>query len=686
GDHSGPLTNSLGDRYDTNINVAALQSLRIYDPSKNQTGMRIYTMDGVLLTAAWGEDPDVAQPGNPYIDAGTTVLPFPVPTLKKSAVIVTDAPPTGLSIGDTIAYTVAIDNKGLLPLGNTVIIDAPTTNLLYVTNSTYWNGSLIPDSSSGTAFPLDAPGFTIPVILSRGTSTFTYQCKVTSGGAVSNSVNIGGTAIFSMAAIPPASATPATVSLNFSDTNGISQSSYLAGSKIYVNMTNSVFTSNTLQTIAVSVTDTNTGDTEKINLVQVATNSTVFRNVGGLSSSVSSGLNPQDGTLYVMPGDTLWVSYTDPIYQDGATNTATIQVPTPNKQLYLVANGVAGTQRLSRVNPAATAGHGVTYNSVDIGNAGGAIAVDALSTNTSGNSVMVNSLTFGHITGAGANRLMLVAIGIGALADTSSPQTNCGSVSYGGVNLNRVGTVIDGYSTPTVRSEIWSLVNPPSGSNNVVVTLTNGATRPLVVGVMTLTGVNQTTPLGAFAAVQCGNSTSPTDSPIVTNSTAAGEMVFATAVIDGDGSDTPPPTMTPAAGQVSYLDQSALYRVRCVSSLKPGSATVPFTNAWAYGSSQQWAIGGVSIKPAAAGGTLTNTTTFAQSPAFALPFTMPVGGVISITNFITLTNGTFGANPNVTATLQTNGINYLTLSNPVFTAAAGTTNLIWSGTVPATVT
>ena len=395
GDHSGPLTNSLGDRYDTNINVAALQSLRIYDPSKNQTGMRIYTMDGVLLTAAWGEDPDVAQPGNPYIDAGTTVLPFPVPTLKKSAVIVTDAPPTGLSIGDTIAYTVAIDNKGLLPLGNTVIIDAPTTNLLYVTNSTYWNGSLIPDSSSGTAFPLDAPGFTIPVILSRGTSTFTYQCKVTSGGAVSNSVNIGGTAIFSMAAIPPASATPATVSLNFSDTNGISQSSYLAGSKIYVNMTNSVFTSNTLQTIAVSVTDTNTGDTEKINLVQVATNSTVFRNVGGLSSSVSSGLNPQDGTLYVMPGDTLWVSYTDPIYQDGATNTATIQVPTPNKQLYLVANGVAGTQRLSRVNPAATAGHGVTYNSVDIGNAGGAIAVDALSTNTSGNSVMVNSLTFG---------------------------------------------------------------------------------------------------------------------------------------------------------------------------------------------------------------------------------------------------------------------------------------------------
>ena len=81
GDTNGPYTNSDGNHYDTNFTVTALQSLKIYDPTKNQTGMIIYTVDGTLLTAAWGEDADVAQSGNPYIDAGTTVVPFPVPVL-----------------------------------------------------------------------------------------------------------------------------------------------------------------------------------------------------------------------------------------------------------------------------------------------------------------------------------------------------------------------------------------------------------------------------------------------------------------------------------------------------------------------------------------------------------------------------------------------------------------------------
>ena len=135
------------------------------------------------------------QPGNPYIDAGTTVLPFPVPVLKKSAVIVTDTPPAGLSIGDTIQYTVEMDNKGLLPLGNTVVIDAPSDESDLRHQLHHLNGSPIPDNVTGTPFPLDAPGYTIPVILSQGTSTFQYLVKVNASGVVSNSVNIGGTSI-----------------------------------------------------------------------------------------------------------------------------------------------------------------------------------------------------------------------------------------------------------------------------------------------------------------------------------------------------------------------------------------------------------------------------------------------------------------------------------------------------------
>ena len=42
--------------------------------------MKIYTLDGTLITAAWGEDPATAGPGNPDLDIGTTIPPFPVPT------------------------------------------------------------------------------------------------------------------------------------------------------------------------------------------------------------------------------------------------------------------------------------------------------------------------------------------------------------------------------------------------------------------------------------------------------------------------------------------------------------------------------------------------------------------------------------------------------------------------------
>ena len=220
GDHAGPLTDPNGNKYDTNFTVSALQTLKVYDPSKNQTAMRVYTVDGTLLTAAWGEDPDVAAPGNPYIDAGTTVIPFPTPVLYKSAVIVTDTAPAGLSIGDTIQYTVQIDNKGLLPLGNTVVIDTPTTNLTYLTNSTTYNGSPIPDNvgpynATNTSFPLDnlgSAGYTIPVILSQGSSTFTYAVRVNAAGIVSNSVNIGGTTIFTQTILAPPPTNGATVS------------------------------------------------------------------------------------------------------------------------------------------------------------------------------------------------------------------------------------------------------------------------------------------------------------------------------------------------------------------------------------------------------------------------------------------------------------------------------------------
>ncbi len=305
GDHAGPVTDPNGNKCDTNFTVVALQTQKIFDPSKNQTGMRVYTVDGTLIAGAWGEDPDTAQPGDPYIDAGTTVIPFPVPTLIKSAVIVTDAPPAGLSTNDVILYTVQINNQGLLPLGNTVVIDAPTTNLTYITNSTTLNGVLIPDnpgpySATNTAFPLDASGssgYTIPVILSQGVSTFQYLVKVNAGGAVSNSVNIGGTTIYSSAYLLPPPTNGASVTLNFTDTNGTPVSAYPIGGNVFVTMTNAVgnTSSNTLQSINVTVVDLTSGDLETLTLVETRTNSGVFRNISGLPASRLPGWGSRMG-------------------------------------------------------------------------------------------------------------------------------------------------------------------------------------------------------------------------------------------------------------------------------------------------------------------------------------------------------------------------------------------------------
>jgi uncharacterized repeat protein (TIGR01451 family) len=689
GDHLGPLAYTNGgniQNYDTNFTVTALQSLKIFDPSKNQTGMRIFTVDGTLITAAWGEDPDTAQPGNPYIDAGTTVIPFPVPVLKKTvAITATNGSPSTL-VGDTLQYTVEVDNKGLLPLGNTVVIDTPTTNLTYVTNSTTFNGSPIPDnpgpySSTNTAFPLDAygsAGYTIPIIQSQGTSTFQYTVKVIASGTVSNSVNIGGTSIFTQTYLPPPPTNGASVALTFSTSGGVATSSYVAGASVYVTMTNAVgnTASNSVQTINVTVTDTNTGDVETIPLVETGTNTGIFRNTNGLPTSTAAGIGAQDGTLYVVPGDTISVSYTDPNFGDSASATAVISIPAPNKQLYLSA-----TNAMNRMDPVHY-GYVPMLTSVDLGSSGSGVITVAAT--TFGSSAGATSLTVPHVPGAGANRLMLVSVMTGASSTTGNDATTVSSVTFAGTNLSLVGVTND--PGTRVRCYIYGLTNPPAASNNVVISL--AASRPVYAGVTTFNGVNQSTPLGTVYRNAQGAATGGTGVTFagLTNIVSApGELVYDALAVDIDGTVE---TLTPGTNQTKlWVVTNTSTVLLAGSSTKPGALLV--TNNWTWGLSdqQQYGMLAVSIKPAAAGGGGTNVTSFAQTPVFQSAFTMPAGGTVTITNFITITNGTLPANPNITATLQYGGTNFLTLSNPVYNSGAGVnTNLVWTGTLAASVT
>ena len=660
GDHTGPLTDPNGNQYDTNFTVTALQSLKIYDPSKNQTGMRVYTVDGTLLTASWGEDPDVAGVGDPYIDAGTTVLPFPIPKITKTVAEYSDTGSPGFSVGDILQYTVEVDNKGLAPLGNLVVIDAPPTNLSYVAGSTTLNSSPVPDSPTGTPFPLDAPGYTIPVILSGGTSTFQYLCTIVAPGTIINTV---GAASYNITAqtqvtIPTTNGPTPQCFVNFTGAGGNVVSNYTVGGNIYVTLTNTAAntSSNTVDTATVVVQDTTSGDYETITLAETGTNTGVFTFAGGLPTSTTGGLNPNDGTLNVAAGDSLLINYTDPTYGSSSTATAAMVAASRAKVLYL--NGTnAPDQELNRINPVAAADLSTAQTFVLTGGTNYlTIGVD----NTASGTSTTNNYSPAFTVGAGPNRLMLVGL---SYDSTSTSVTN---VTYGGLMLTQMTNAVN-TSTPKPRSEIWMLVNPPSGTTNLLVKLSSATTMYLTAGIMTFSNVNQTTPVGNMAKAT-GHSTTQR----VTVASDTNSLVF--AVLAGAAT-----TYTAGSGQTARWNASP-GTVQGCGSTKPGASSV--TNSWTTSSRQYYAASAVSIKAAIAPNT--TTATFAQTPAFCQNFVMPSGGTVKITNWIAVTSGTMPANPAVTATLLNGTSAFLTLSSPVYNSSSNT--LVWTGTLTSNVT
>ena len=656
GDRNGSQTDIYGQKYDTNFTIAAYQSLRIFDPSKDQTAMRVYTVDGTPISVAWGEDPATASPGNPYLDLGTTVLPYPIPIITKSVAEYSDVGAPGFSVGDILQYTVEVDNKGLLPLGNLVVIDAPPTNLAYVAGSTTLDGVSIPDNATGIRFPLVSPGYTIPVILRAGTSTFTYLCTIVAPGSITNTVSSAEYNITAQAQVasPATNAPTPTCNVRFTDAGGITTAAYVVGGSIYVTLTNAAAntSSNTLQTTAVVVRDTTSGDYEAVTLTETGINTGVFTNAP-LPTSTTTGLSPSDGTLQVAAGDSLLISYTDPTYGSSSTAAAVIVAPSLTKVLYLSGTN-APDQSLDRIDPVATADATTAQTAVLGQTFYQTIGVD---NTTSGNNTVSNlSYTLAHAVGNGDNRLMLVGL---AYATNSGGGTLVTNVTYNGAALTRVTNAVNITSTARPRSEIWMLANPPSGTANLIVKY-NRASTNLNVGIVTFTNVNQTTPIGYMAATNARTSrTAPQVASVRVNSDV-NSLVFATMASDRANSSTSYTTST-ANGQVERWKTTTTNIVGC-GSTEPGAALV--TNSWTGTSRQYFAATAVSIKAAS---TSITAATFTQTPTFCTPFIMPSGGSLSVTNYVSLSSGSLAANPAVTATLQHGATSFATLSNPTAT-------------------
>ncbi len=126
--------------------------------------------------------------------------------------------------------------------------------------------------------------------------------------------------------------------------------------------------------------------------------------------------------------------------------------------------------------------------------------------------------TLSFTTGTQSNRLLMVT-------DITCTTDSYTSVTYNGINLTQLSTVA-GAAGPHV--EMWYLLNPPSGTHNIVATLLNNACGRLI-GASTFYNVDQTTPFGTVATAS-GTGTTDSSLNVATTSTAQ-------VVVDGLGSD-----------------------------------------------------------------------------------------------------------------------------------------------------
>lgn len=193
-------------------------------------------------------------------------------------------------------------------------------------------------------------------------------------------------------------------------------------------------------------------------------------------------------------------------------------------------------------------------------------------------------------TVAGADRLMLVGI------STDDNAVAVSSVVWDPTGTNQSLSLITGCTTSRVQGEIWiyQLVAPTTGTKTLRASFTG--TGDKVVGVMTFTGVDQTTPLGTCAVANGDGG------PATVNVTSAtGELVFDTIASDEN--------VTANASQTVRWDVVGT-TTDGGASTKAGASTV--TMSWTTGATG-WAIGAVPIKPVS-GPTPTPTPTATPTP------------------------------------------------------------------------
>ena len=190
-----------------------------------------------------------------------------------------------------------------------------------------------------------------------------------------------------------------------------------------------------------------------------------------------------------------------------------------------------------------------------------------------------NSFTFSHSV-SGTNRLLVVSVQTsnGIVVDT---------VTHAGQNLTEFASITHAGSKPYVST--WRLVAPSTGSNNVVVTLSVGNSDKTVIGAVSYTGVDQSTPIDG---VVTGDGSSNTITATVTSES--------NDLVQDVVASLSPQQISVGAGQTARwnfeMGGVGASSTWGGSSTEPGAGTVTMT--WGAVGNKEWVIAAFNLNVA----------------------------------------------------------------------------------------
>lgn len=213
---------------------------------------------------------------------------------------------------------------------------------------------------------------------------------------------------------------------------------------------------------------------------------------------------------------------------------------------------------------------------VGVGFVKGQVTVDATSTGFE-NKNNAKTITVSHTTGTGNNSLMIVGV--------SNREAGEITVTYNDDALIEYGHEI---SSDNARTHIFYMINPPSGTFDVIVTTSGDFDKGGIAGVMTFSGVDQNTPLNNYAS-NSGNSGNPTLSSIASSSN---ELIFDVVAFRNRE------LSAPGTGQTQRWYIASGDEIRGGGSTKPGSSnSESMTWIRTLTNNEEWSMSAVSIKP-----------------------------------------------------------------------------------------